>query len=380
MQIIPSFRIFGPSDIFLILTTILSTLLFQMAAFFYIKWRKYDKKLRLHDQFINFSMFFFFLFSGISNVINMSFDLGEITARLGALKIELIFFVISSFSLIYTLMKILEIKHKKIYLSTFLASIILIIISQRADHYIWYYSIISSILVIIIIYFIYKMQDIIHGKTKRKLIPIAIGLLIFSTTYIRNNLSIFLRELFSTIILDDLTILNLGKLFDIFGMLLISLGFYTVEFAELKWKGAIQDLLVINQGGICLYYYPFIEKTGKGEGFDQQLAAGAIMGIQSILGEILDKQKSKTLETIDYQGKKLLFKKGEYVSTILISESDLIILHDKLGLLIQDIENNFKESLEKNITRIDLYEPISYFIEEIFNIKKKSKRKIFLNP
>jgi hypothetical protein len=377
-------RILTAEDIYLILTTVLTTLLLQMGAYFFIKWRKYDKKLRLKDQIINLTMSIFFLFWGASTIISLPFDLGEVEARLGALKIDLFFFVVGSFALIYSLMKILEIKHKKIYLSALLLSVVIIIFSRSAENYFWYYIILSSILFVFVIYFIRKThKTLTHGKILKNLIPIFIGLILFTSSYFRKNLNLFVTIFFPGSILDELTVLNLGKLIDILGMLLISLGFYSVEFAELKWKQAIKHLMVINKGGICLFYYPFVEEEDKGkvgETFDRQLAAGAIMGVQSILGEVIDKQKTEQLESVDYKGKKLMFKTSpdKLVNVVLISDQDLVILHEKLEKLAKDIEEYFRSYLEKNITKIDLYKPISYFIEELFRIEKP-KREIVLN-
>ncbi|MHA1269921.1 MAG: hypothetical protein ACTSPY_09075 [Candidatus Helarchaeota archaeon] len=368
-------RIFNASDLYIILTTILTTLLFQMAIYFFIKWRNYDKKLRLKDQVINLSLSIFFLFWGISNIIGLPYDLGALEARLFVLKIDLLFFVIGAFALIYTLMKILEIKHKKIYLSGLIISILIIVFSQAPNSYIGYYSILSALVLILIIYFTYKITKMVHGTTKKHIIIVMIGLLIFSTSYIRKNFATFFG--FLSIFLEDITILNLSKGIDILGMLFISLGFYMVEFAELKWKTSVKNLMVINNGGICLFYYDFTGDKTQDIEFDKQLAAGAFMGIQSILGEILHGQKSEQLEVVDYKGKKVLFKKGNYVNIVLISEQDLTILHEKLQLLLEDIESQFEKYLKDNITKVDLYKPIGYFIEEIFQIKK-SKREIIL--
>ncbi|MHA1309845.1 MAG: hypothetical protein ACTSQO_02855 [Candidatus Helarchaeota archaeon] len=369
-------KIFSPSDLYLILTTVLATLLIQMGTYFFIKWRKYDEKLRLKDQVINLSMSLFFMFWGFSNIVCLPFDLGRVEARFFVLKIDLLFFIVGTFSLIYTIMKILEIQHKKFYLTILIASIIFVLVSQNPINYIWYYSILSSIIFMVIIYFIYKTNKIVHGITKKRLIPISIGFLIFSTSYIRKNLYPFITETLHIYPLNDLFILNLGKSIDILGMLLISLGFYTLDFAELKWKNAINNLLIINNGGICLYHYKFTESIEND--FDRQLAAGAIMGVQSILGEILDKQKTEHLEVIDYKGKKIIFSKGKYVNAVLIADQDLDILHDKLKILINDIELQFKKYLEKNLTQLNLYYPIKYFIEDVFQIQKAG-HEIFLD-
>ncbi len=369
-------KLFSPSDLYLILTTVLATLLIQMGVYFFIKWRKYDAKLRLKDQVINLSMSFFFMFWGFSNIVSLPFDLGRVEARFFVLKVDLLFFIVGAFSLIYTIMKILEIQHKKFYLTILIASIIFVLVSQSPINYIWYYSILSSIIFVVIIYFIYKTNKIVQGITKKRLIPISIGFLIFSTSYIRKNLYPIITETLHICPLNDLFTLNLGKSIDILGMLLISLGFYTLDFAELKWKNAINNLLIINNGGICLYHYKFTESIEND--FDRQLAAGAIMGVQSILGEILDKQKTEHLEVIDYKGKKILFSKGNYVNAVLIADQDLDILHDKLKILINDIELQFKIYLEKNLTQLNLYYPIKYFIEDIFQIQKVG-HEIFLD-
>ncbi|MHA1252916.1 MAG: hypothetical protein ACTSRP_23210 [Candidatus Helarchaeota archaeon] len=94
------------------------------------------------------------------------------------------------------------------------------------------------------------------------------------------------------------------------------------------------------------------------------------MGVQSILGEIIDKQKTEQLEVVDYKGKKLIFKRGKYVNVVLIAEQDLVILHEKLEKLIADIESQFEKYLKDNITKIDVYKPIGFFIEDIFQIEK----------
>ncbi len=370
-------RFLTPEEVYLVLTTILTTLLIQMAIYFFIKWRRYDKKLRLQDQVINLSLSIFFLFWGISNIIDVPYDLGAREARLLVLKTDLLFFVVGTFSLIYTIMKILEIKHKKIYLTALLASIIFVLVSRTAVYYIWYYSVISAILFAVVIYFAYKANIIVQGITRKNLLPVIVGFLIFCTSYVRKNLAIIFSETFNVLELDDMTVLHTGKLVDIAGMLLITLGFYTVEFAELKWKGAIKHLMVINNGGICLYHYSFVNVDKNAEEFDRQLVAGAIMGVQSILGEIIDKQKTEQLEVVDYKGKKLIFKRGKYVNVVLIAEQDLVILHEKLEKLIADIESQFEKYLKDNITKIDVYKPIGFFIEDIFQIEK-TKQEIIL--
>ncbi|TFF87659.1 MAG: hypothetical protein EU549_04320 [Promethearchaeota archaeon] len=123
------------------------------------------------------------------------------------------------------------------------------------------------------------------------------------------------------------------------------------------------------------------ESEVEGGEFDRQLAAGAIMGVQSILGEVIDRKKEQQLEAVDYKGKKLLFTSSpeKYINVVLISEQDLLILHDKIEKLAKEIEQYFKEYLEKNITKIDLYKPISYLIEETFQVEDL-KRDIILKP
>ena len=77
----------------------------------------------------------------------------------------------------------------------------------------------------------------------------------------------------------------IGSVFQLISIILLSLFFITLPpFSEFDWQEKVQELFIIDRGGICLYNNDFVKKTV----YDENLTSAAISGINTMLQELMD--------------------------------------------------------------------------------------------
>ena len=100
----------------------------------------------------------------------------------------------------------------------------------------------------------------------------------------------------------------LGALLELIGILLLFYFFITLPpFSEFEWESKMEHVIVMDQGGICLYDEALNEGS---ELIDQNLVAGAISSINILLEEITSDKgiiviNKKCKSIIIYPGKKI---------------------------------------------------------------------------
>lgn len=109
-----------------------------------------------------------------------------------------------------------------------------------------------------------------------------------------------------------------------------------------KWTDHLIEIYILYRSGIPLYNHSFIEKSGA---HDPTLISCSIIGILTILKEVFHGEKQ--MKIIDHGDRKLLFGRNssEDIIFVLIVKDDLIVFHRKLNALIEEFDNNFKDSI-----------------------------------
>ncbi len=120
----------------------------------------------------------------------------------------------------------------------------------------------------------------------------------------------------------------------------------TLPRKEQAWKNFLYHLYIIHDSGILLYEYAFIkEKKTDGSSVDSDLRAGGIIGVRSILKEIV--QGEEEVKTIDSGDRVLMIKHSNQVVFALIIKEELIVLRKKMEALIEDFNKEFGELINE---------------------------------
>ncbi|TFG23813.1 MAG: hypothetical protein EU529_06290 [Promethearchaeota archaeon] len=120
----------------------------------------------------------------------------------------------------------------------------------------------------------------------------------------------------------------------------------TLPRKEQAWKNFLHHLYIIHDSGILLYEYAFIkEKQTEGSSVDSDLRAGGIIGVRSILKEIV--QGEEEVKTIDSGDRVLMINHSNQVIFALIIKEELIVLRKKMEALIEDFNKEFGELINE---------------------------------
>ncbi len=120
----------------------------------------------------------------------------------------------------------------------------------------------------------------------------------------------------------------------------------TLPRKEQAWKNFLYHLYIIHDSGILLYEYAFIkEKKTDGSSVDSDLRAGGIIGVRSILKEIV--QGEEEVKTIDSGDRVLIITHSNKVIFALIVKEELIVLRKKMEALIEDFNKEFGELINE---------------------------------
>ncbi|MHA1150346.1 MAG: MFS transporter [Promethearchaeota archaeon] len=116
----------------------------------------------------------------------------------------------------------------------------------------------------------------------------------------------------------------------------------TISSKEQNWPEYLLHLYVIHESGVLLFDYSFIEE----ELVEADLISGGFVGLVALLQEIT--REEQRLKSIDHGGKRILFGFNSDKSIIyaLIVSEELLILRNKFFYFIQDIEDNYKITIE----------------------------------
>lgn len=137
---------------------------------------------------------------------------------------------------------------------------------------------------------------------------------------------------------------------------------------EKDWASTIISLLVFHKNSVCLYDQKFKSKEGDlPSKLDENVIAGALTGILSLISEIT--QSKKWLRRIDKDGNYLYFSYGKSYVVTLISSMDLPILTKKLDAFSKDFGTKYEKEIKSFVGNVSLFEDTKYLVKKYFNQK-----------
>ena len=255
-----------------------------------------------------------------------------------------------------------KIFYKKYFFSSiFILSIVMYIIIAI----LWpqFTNIIYSILwVIFIIIFLISLKDLSKNSTLRT------GKRGFYKIFIKFSVAFsciifgFGFALEYSIMYIGLDYRLLGGFLQLIGIILVSLFFiYSIpSLTEYTWKNKVESIFLTHKSGLLIYKKSFTENE---DNIDATLISGELTTLKMML-EYISKKKGEIV--LQKKGKTLLIVPGQFITGVLICESNLKSLRIILKNLISNIESIYSEILPSWKGDMKVLSPIKDMIREFF--------------
>lgn len=114
---------------------------------------------------------------------------------------------------------------------------------------------------------------------------------------------------------------------------------------ESDWAKTLRNIYVFNKASICLFTKDFIPKGKSKTLLSEDLIAGSLSGILSLISEITNEKKD--LRFIDKDAIKIYFSYGKSIIVSLTSTKYLPILFKKMEILTKAFERKFESDLNR---------------------------------
>lgn len=150
----------------------------------------------------------------------------------------------------------------------------------------------------------------------------------------------------------------IGSLFQLISIIFLSRFFITLPpFSEFDWQEKIEELFIIDRGGICLYSRDFVKKTV----YDENLTSAAISGIDTMLQELMD---AKGISVIKKKGQIVIIYPSNLVSGVLFSSEDLNMAKFFLKELVEKFETIYSNILKDWAGDISIFKPVDKIVND----------------
>ncbi|MFW9963364.1 MAG: hypothetical protein ACFFCX_07365 [Candidatus Sifarchaeia archaeon] len=157
------------------------------------------------------------------------------------------------------------------------------------------------------------------------------------------------------------TIYLLGLIFLTFGILIFGYVLSTSPaLDELDWQQQIQELYVIQMGGLLVCHHQFVENPD----IDQVLTAAGIAGVQSLFQEIT--RSDTGLDIVSIGEYDILFAHGAAFTCVLIAKKPYKILLEKVQEFTSRFEYEFGTVLQHFEGSLRDFQSADDLIESIF--------------
>ncbi|MGQ4872437.1 MAG: hypothetical protein ACP6IY_00020 [Promethearchaeia archaeon] len=239
------------------------------------------------------------------------------------------------------------------------------------------YIVLIALYVAVIMAITLLVGDITKRKNFGKISTISFTLSICGI-YFGISLKNFLFFIFSSEkIFGLLVLLGLLYICSVISLVILLNSKETLPHKEKEWYESLIHLYIIHKHGILIYEHPFIKQTDR---IDGDLVSGGIIGLTTLLKEIMKGEKS--LRAIDHGDMKLLLKysKNRDVIFVLIIREDLLTLREKLDNFSEEFEKIYQDKL-KNLEYIEVNEwfGVSKLVDKYFE-RKYFEILDFVNP
>lgn len=200
--------------------------------------------------------------------------------------------------------------------------------------------VIFGLYIVILMCIVLLIGDITKRKNFGKVLTLGIMLLllgIITSSFIKSNLSAWMDQDLNS----DVVLLGIQYISSVICLIILVNSKETLPYKEKEWFNSLIHLYVIHKDGILLFDYKF----DKEERMESDLVSGGIIGLTSLLEEIVGQEK---LRIIDHGDKKLMFKysPGNEAIFVLLIKEDLIVIRNKLDNFIRDFVKKFGDKLK----------------------------------
>lgn len=171
------------------------------------------------------------------------------------------------------------------------------------------------------------------------------------------------------ILRNDVVLVNVGPELYLFGIFLLMVGILmfggsilqSPAYDELDWAEQINELYVIADGGILMFYHSFQEGTR----IDEDLAAAGISGFQELLKEITESDEG--FRRVSIGSNEILFSHGTSIVTALVAKAPYGILLDKVDDFTEKFEMLFSERIHQKMRPLTGELPALLLVENVFH-------------
>jgi len=136
-----------------------------------------------------------------------------------------------------------------------------------------------------------------------------------------------------------------------------------VPFFELNWKDKIENIYILNRGGINLYSKSFIDERIA---IDDQFISGALSSVNTMLNELMNNKENK-ISIIKKKNKIITIFTSETVIGVLISTEELEFFKHNLKKLVLKVEMIYKHFLVNWRGDMTKFTPIEDIVLDIFS-------------
>lgn len=156
----------------------------------------------------------------------------------------------------------------------------------------------------------------------------------------------------------------IGSLIQLLGIAFFA--FFFLKFptlSEFDWKDKIEEVLLINKHGACLFYKSYIEKV---DSYNENLISGAISLVNIMLKEIL-KPESREVSVIKKKGKLTYIFPSDLITGVIFSKKESKNIQFYIKQLVIKIEQVYKNILLNWDGDLGIFDPIEDIFEEILS-------------
>ena len=131
-------------------------------------------------------------------------------------------------------------------------------------------------------------------------------------------------------------------------------------FGEFDWKEKLEDIFLIDKGGVCLYHKMLV---GKSELINENLVSGAISSINMFINGLTD---DRGISVFHQKNKTIVIYPGTYVSGVIIVKEDLNFIKILLKEFVQKFEIVYNKIIKSWNGNISVFNPVDDMCNSIF--------------
>ena len=151
----------------------------------------------------------------------------------------------------------------------------------------------------------------------------------------------------------------LGAGLQLFAILSLSIFLMKLPpFSEFDWQDKVENLYLIDNGGICIY------NQEDSESMDKHLVSGAIASINILLQELTNREG---ISVIKKKGKTVIVYPSKYSTGVLFCTEDLNTPKVVLKNFVEKFETVYSQVLQNWDGDIDIFTPVEKMANEFFS-------------